>query len=97
MTNPYQGLADDLARLVAKKQRQYGEAIPKTAAAMQVLYPNGITPFQYRDALLMIRVIDKLSRLAQRDQDGADLGGESPWKDIAGYGLLGWAQDRDAK
>jgi hypothetical protein len=40
-----------------------------------------------------VRCLDKFSRIAQRWEDGKDLGGESPWKDIAGYGLLGWQKD----
>ena len=56
---------------------------------MEVLYPTGVQPHQYRDMLAVIRVIDKLFRLATRK----DAFGESPWNDIAGYALLGIAAD----
>ena len=82
-----------LGRLVDGKQRQYGDSAGRAGAIMAILYPNGIPPHAYDDALLVVRVLDKLSRIAQRGADGKDLGGESPWSDIAGYGLLGAAMD----
>ena len=89
--NPPIGAA--LGRLVDGKQRQYGDSAGRSGAIMAILYPNGIPPHAYDDALLVVRVLDKLSRIAQRGADGKDLGGESPWSDIAGYGLLGAAMD----
>ena len=55
-----------------------------------MLYPNGIKPEQYRDVLAITRVVDKLFRLATKK--GAF--GESPWKDICGYAILGFANDK---
>ena len=86
-------LAHELGGLVADKQRQYGRSVQKTGAILSALYPDGVAPHQFDDALLIVRVLDKLSRISQRGPDGLDLGGESPWKDIAGYGLLGWEKD----
>ena len=60
---------------------------------MAVLYPGGVKVHQYDDMLLTVRVLDKLSRISQRGADHKDLGGESPWKDVAGYGILGAAKD----
>ncbi len=82
-----------LGRLVDDKQRAYGDSAGRSGAIMAILYPDGIPTHAYEDALLMVRVLDKLSRIAQRGSDGKDLGGESPWADIAGYGLLGAAMD----
>lgn len=82
-----------LGVLVDSKQRQYGQSAQRSGGIMRILYPNGIRPDQYDDALLVVRVLDKLSRIAQRGTDGVDLGGESPWKDCGGYSLLGWAKD----
>ena len=89
----YKRLGADLGSLVTSKQRQYGDSAGRSGAIMRVLYPAGIPPHAMDDALLVVRVIDKLSRIAQRGPDGKDLGGESPWRDIAGYGLLGAAKD----
>lgn len=92
----YEQRGQDIGVLVASKQRQYGDSAGKSGDIMRTLYPHGVAPHQMDDALLTVRVIDKLSRIAQRGEDGKDLGGESPWKDIAGYGLLGWEKDGDA-
>ena len=90
------GLA--LGTLVDSKQRQYGDSAGRSGAIVAILYPSGIPPHAYDDALLVVRVLDKLSRIAQRGANGRDLGGESPWQDVAGYGLLGAAMDeRKAK
>ena len=82
-----------LGQLVDSKQKQYGQSAQSSGGIMRILYPKGVRPDQYNDALLVVRVLDKLSRIAQRGADGQDLGGESPWQDIAGYGLLGAKMD----
>lgn len=92
-THPLATLAEKLGTLSKSKQEQYGDSVGKSPSILQALYPNGIQPHQYADVLLIARVVDKLGRLAQRKADGKDLGGESPWMDIAGYGLLGWKKD----
>lgn len=89
----YGKLGADLGALVAEKQKQYGDSVSKSGLILSVLYPQGVPTFAYFDALLTVRVLDKLSRIAQRGADGQDLGGESPWNDIGGYGLLGQAKD----
>lgn len=89
----FKRLGKELGELVSEKNRQYGDAAARAGAIMRVLYPAGLQPDQYDDALLVVRVLDKLSRISQRGPDGQDLGGESPWKDLGGYGLIGWLQD----
>jgi hypothetical protein len=90
-------LGRELGELVASKQVQYGDSAGKSGRMLAQLYPDGVKPWQMRDALLVTRVLDKLSRVAQRGLDGQDLGGESPWRDIAGYGLLGSQADAEVK
>lgn len=93
----YAHLAKTLGQLVDSKQRQYGDSVTRSAEALKVFFPDGIKPQHYYDALIIVRVFDKISRIAQRGEDGKDLGGESPWKDISGYGLLGWWKDEGKK
>lgn len=81
----YEQLGAQIGRLVEKKQAAYGDAYGKAGDVMRLLYPNGISPNQMDDALAVVRVVDKLFRIAT-DRDAL---GESPWRDIAGYGLLG--------
>ena len=52
---------------------------------IKILFPQGVKPENYRDLLTITRIIDKLFRIATRK----NAFGESPYRDIAGYALLG--------
>ena len=86
----YKKIGEDIGQLVSEKNKAYGDSFNKSQEIIKVLYPNGIQPKQYRDMLAIVRVIDKLFRI-----DNKDAFGESPWRDIAGYSLLGIANDMD--
>lgn len=77
-------IAHAVADLVNRKQEQYGDSFGKSETVLKTLYPNGIPPEQLRSALTVVRVVDKLFRIATNN----DPTGESPWRDIVGYGLL---------
>ncbi len=85
----YKEIADSIGTLVAEKNKAYGDSFGQACKILEVLYPNGINTTQYRDALAITRVIDKLFRLANKK----DAFGESPWRDICGYAILGVAND----
>lgn len=80
----YRKIAEEVAAIVEKKQAAYGDAFGKSGEVMRILYPQGIPPEKMGDALTVVRVLDKLFRVAT-DRDAL---GESPWRDIAGYALL---------
>jgi len=84
----YRTRGEKLGALVDQKQAAYGDSFGKSGKVMQIYYPKGNAPEQMNDALAIVRVIDKLFRIAT-DRDAL---GESPWSDIAGYGLLGAAR-----
>ena len=84
MTGKYEEIGGAIGRLVDKKQRAYGRSFDHCDRILAILYPHGIRPEQYADLLAIVRVIDKLFRVAT---DKRALG-ESPWTDIAGYALL---------
>lgn len=90
MKTIYEEQAEQIGKLVAEKNAAYGSAFAEAHHILKVLYPNGIRPDQYTDALAVIRVIDKLFRIANKK----DAFGESPWRDIAGYAILGVADDQ---
>ena len=87
----YSSLGTTIGRLVEEKDQAYGSSFQRSQEILKILYPDGVQPNQYCDMLGMIRVIDKLFRIANRKEAF----GESPWKDIAGYGLLGVANEMD--
>lgn len=90
MDNTYKNIGNEIGELVDEKNAAYGSSFAECHKILSVLYPNGIQPEQYTDALAIIRVIDKLFRIANKK----DAFGESPWQDIAGYALLGIQNDK---
>ncbi len=85
----YEQIGQQVGQLVDEKNAAYGSSFAESHKILSVLYPNGIKPEQYTDALAIIRVIDKLFRIANKK----DAFGETPWRDIAGYAILGIAND----
>lgn len=79
------GVGRQVGELVEQKNRAYGNSFGKSGAVLRELYPCGIALDQYDDMLCVVRIVDKLFRIAT---DKAALG-ESPYRDIAGYGILG--------
>lgn len=89
----YKKIATELGILVQEKQEAYGNSFGKSEQILKVLYPNGIQPENYQDVLTITRILDKLFRIATKK----DAFGESPYRDIAGYALLGLAHDLEEK
>lgn len=81
-------LASEVGMVVDKTNAAYGDSFAKSGAFLRLLYPEGIKPDQYQDMLALIRVFDKQMRIATNP----DAFGESPFRDIAGYGLLGYRE-----
>lgn len=81
--SPYHEVAIRIANLVADKQIKYGDSFGRSHRILEELYPDGISKDQYKDVLVLIRIIDKIYRISRGDQ-----GDESAWDDINGYSLL---------
>ncbi|WP_056685650.1 hypothetical protein [Cytobacillus solani] len=80
----YEEIAIKIGQLVDEKNQSYGDAFNKSDEFLKLLYPNGVKPDQYSDMLAIVRIFDKLMRIATNK--GAFE--ENPWRDIAGYGVL---------
>lgn len=85
MNKDFEKLGQEIGKLVAEKQIAYGDSFGKAGDVLRILYPDGIRPDQYDDAMCLVRIIDKMFRIAT----AKDSFGESPYRDITGYGLLG--------
>jgi hypothetical protein len=81
----------EVGELCEEKNIAYGDSFAKAGVILAGLYPHGVAPHQYTDMLGVIRVLDKLFRIATQKMAF----GESPWRDIAGYGILGTFNDQD--
>lgn len=84
MKDKFMEKTKELGELLTEKNQAYGNAFEKTTKILELLYPNGISVSQYKDVHVIVRMLDKLSRIA-RDNDPM---GESPYQDIAGYSIL---------
>jgi|TARA_Y100001970_G_scaffold288085_1_gene414393 hypothetical protein len=87
----FEKIGTDIGKLVDEKNAAYGSSFEKSEQILKVLYPEGIKPDQYKDMLAITRIVDKLFRIATKK----DAFGENPFKDIAGYGILGIANDQE--
>lgn len=75
-----------MRKLISEKNAAYGDSIGSSEKIFKLYYPNGITPDQYGDVLLMVRILDKLSRIATNKEAF----NEEPWQDLVGYGIRGY-------
>ena len=86
-------IANEIGELVQEKNKAYGDSFARSQEIVKILYPDGVRSAQYTDMLAITRVIDKLFRIATKK----DAFGESPWRDICGYAILGIANDEVQK
>jgi len=89
----YEKLGAEVGKLVGEKNRAYGDSFFFVGEFLKLIYPNGVKPEQYTDMLCLARIFDKVCRIA----NNPSAFGESPYKDIAGYALLGLAKDEVKK
>jgi len=85
----YREIGSKIGAIVEQKQEAYGDAFSKAHLILEILYPSGVKPEQYTELLTIVRVIDKLFRIATDN----DKTGESPWSDICGYSILSIARN----
>lgn len=89
----YKELGTRIGELVNNKQKVYGNSFGKCGPFLKLLYPDGISPDKYDDLLCIVRIFDKVMRIAT-EKNALN---ESPWADLVGYGLLGLMKDEKDK
>jgi hypothetical protein len=82
-----------IGQTVYEKNLAYGDSFSRSDEILKVLYPDGVRVDQYRNFLMITRIIDKLFRIAT----SKDAFGENPAMDIAGYGILSVWKDIQEK
>jgi hypothetical protein len=86
-------ITEELTTVVLEKDKMYGSAIEKGTTIFKTLYPDGIKVEQYQDALLLVRTIDKVCKIANRTRENREKEDETPWLDVAGYAIRAIFQD----
>lgn len=82
-------IGNDIADLTAEKNIAYGDSASTSSEMLKLLWPTGVPTESYDDALLLVRIWDKMKRIAT-DKHAL---GESPYRDIGGYAVLGAEKD----
>ena len=77
-------IAQEIASVLEEKNAQYGPAFSNAPKILEILYPDGIRPQDYTNLLTLVRMLDKLQRIATNNATDT----EDPWRDIAGYAIL---------
>ena len=83
--NDVRSVASDVAVIVEEKNKEYDSAFEKVSKILFILFPNGIPTNKYHDAAILIRVLDKVCRIANTNDKGVK---KDAWLDICGYALL---------
>lgn len=89
----YDEKAKQIGELVENKNAAYGNSFEISGNILLELWPNGIPVECYTDVACVVRILDKLKRIATHK----DYNGESPYLDISGYGILGAVKDDNEK
>lgn len=89
----FESIAIEVAALVSEKHIAYGNSFGKAGDILKILYPNGVAIDQYTDMLTIIRMLDKLFRIATSKNAFQ----EDPFKDLLGYCLLALKKEADEK
>jgi hypothetical protein len=97
MKKTFHEIAVAQAELLEKKNRAYGGSFNKTTEHLKLLFPDGIVEEQYSDVMFIIRVIDKLSRIANSSLLPPEEGRLDAYLDVNGYSFLGIKQILDEK
>lgn len=79
-------LTKELGELLEDKDKKYGSSTTVSGTMLRLLYPEGVPVNQYQNVTLLVRIFDKMKRIATGASD------ENSWQDIAGYGVQGWKQ-----
>jgi len=80
-----ESISRDVVSIVKEKNREYGSAFQKVSHILSILFPNGIPTNKYHDVAILIRVLDKICRIASANDKDVK---KDAWLDITGYGLL---------
>lgn len=84
----FKDACNEIARMVTEKRLAYGDNLSSSHMFLKALYPKGIPPEAYGEALVMVRIFDKFKRRANKHLNPEGwTDQENPWIDVAGYAV----------
>ena len=60
----FEEIGELVGKLVSIKNEKYGNSFHDSAYFLELLYPNGVDVDQYTDMLTLVRMFDKMKRIA---------------------------------
>jgi len=87
-------LGEKLGYTTAVKNDSYGDAFLQIVKIFEILYPDGISVEQYKNATLLVRVLDKICRISNGNANVFD---EDAFLDLGGYSLIGMVDNKKEK
>jgi len=57
-------IAEQVGKVVTEKNKAYGNSFEESQQFLKILYPNGVPVESYGDMLCIVRIFDKLKRIA---------------------------------
>lgn len=91
-SNKFEVLATEVGKLVDEKNKAYGDSFMKAGEFLKILYPTGIPPEKYIDALCIVRMFDKFLKLTT----GSNNLPEPVRQDIIGLSIRLYDQNKQA-
>ena len=86
----YELIAQEIGQLLNSKQKAYGNAFDHSSQILEILYPQGVPVEAYSNLLTIVRILDKIFRIAKNPNENED-----PFSDIAGYSILALAREKE--
>jgi hypothetical protein len=84
----FQDIALETADTLVLKDKAYGSSFNKTAEFLKLLFPDGVVDDQYSHLMYIVRVLDKIGRIANCSLLPPEEGVLDAYKDINGYTTL---------
>ena len=84
-------LGTEIGKVLAEKNKSYGDSFSESVNVIEALFPSGIPKSAYPQLLTIVRMVDKLFRIATISQDpkySFSEGEVDAWQDLAGYSIL---------
>ena len=86
-------IGNRIGQMVEEKNLAYGDSFAQSGQILRILYPDGIGERGLDDMLAIVRVLDKIFRIAANRDSFC----EDPWSDICGYAILAIERNLNAK
>jgi len=76
----FKEIADKIGSMVEEKNVQYGDSYANTQKFLDILYPESIPVEKFSDIVCIIRIFDKLKKVAAQVESDE----ENPYADLIG-------------